>query len=234
MNNLVILVSLSENDKRLLIALLLVLILVFVLIGYIGMLITRIMKWQGKMLDNLVADALYTRVVTTRKHFFKYANKKNWRMFYKQSWVGILIIIVSVLVLVIRNAIVKDFSYNPFNQENGFATVLFLWDFGNQDYYTTIFGIKVLSQWPGLINSPHFVLDAWASYVFVPGVIIGGLWYFWATQCFIARTIRMIRLSRTAFDKNLDNFNQNDAIANRLNNAVNGNPNPNNNNINQQ
>ena len=227
MINLVALITISENDKRLLIALLLVLILVFVLIGYIGMLITRIMKWQGKMLDNLVADVLYTRVVTTRKHFFRYANKKNWRMFYKQSWVGIIILITAAVVLIIRDAIAKDFTYNPFNQNDGFATVLFLWDFANPDYHTTIFGIEVLSQWPPLINSPHFVIEAWASYIFVPGAVIGGLWYLWAVQCLIARTIRMIRLSRTAFDKNLDNFNQNDAIANRLNNAVNtGNPNP--------
>lgn len=228
MINLVNLLTISENDKRLLIALLLVLILVFVLIGYIGMLITRIMKWQGKMLDNLVADALYTRVVTTRKHFLRYANKKNWRMFYKQSWLAILIIITAVVVLIIRDAIAKDFSYNPFNQTDGFATALFLWDFSNPDYYVSVFGIKVLSQWPPLISSPHFVIEAWAGYLFVPGVIIGGLWYLWAVQCFIARTIRMFRLSRTAFDKNLDNFNQNEAIANRLNNAVNGNPNNNN------
>ena len=232
MVNSFLLIALSENDKRLLIALLLVLILVFVLIGYIGMLITRIMKWQGKMLDNLVADVLYTRVVTDRKHFFRYARKKNWRLFFKQSWVAIIILLVSGLVLVIRDAIARDFTYNPFNSENGFGTVLFLWDFSNPDYYTKIFNITVLSSWPGLINTPHLVGEAWASYIFVPGIIIGGLWYFWAVQSLIARTIRMIKLSRSAFDKNLDNFNQNDAIANRLNAAVNPQQPPQNNNPN--
>ena len=233
MIDFVTLISLSENDKRLLIALLLVLILVFVLIGYIGMLITRVMRWQGKMLDNLVADVLYTRVVTTRKHFFAYANKKNWRYFFKQSWIAIVIIAVSFLVLVIRNAIAKDFSYNPFDMEKGFGSLLFLWDFKNPDYYTKIFNITILASWPDLINKPHFVAEAWASYIFVPGIIIGGIWYLWAVQSFIARTLRMIRLSRTAFDKNLDNFNQNDAIANRLNNAANGQVPPSNNGMQQ-
>ena len=64
-----ILVSLSENDKRLIFALLLVFILVFVLIGYIGFLITRVMKWQGKKLDHVVADPVVTRVITDKKHF---------------------------------------------------------------------------------------------------------------------------------------------------------------------
>lgn len=43
-----LLVQFTENDKRLLVAILLVLILIFVLAGYIGMLITRLMKWQEK------------------------------------------------------------------------------------------------------------------------------------------------------------------------------------------
>ena len=74
-----LLVSLSENDKRLIFALLIVFVLVFVLIGYIGFLITRIMKWQGKKIDAVVADAVVSRVITTKKHFKEYARKKNWR-----------------------------------------------------------------------------------------------------------------------------------------------------------
>ena len=72
------LISLSENDKRLIFALFIILILVFVLIGYIGFLITKVMKWQGKKLDSLVADPVVTHVITNKKHFFRYARKKNW------------------------------------------------------------------------------------------------------------------------------------------------------------
>ncbi len=220
------LISLSENDKRLLLALLLVLILVFVLIGYLGMLITRIMKWQGKKLDNAVSDVLRTRVVTEKKHFISYARKKNWRVFFKQAWIPIIIMITSALVLIIRDAIMHDFSYNPINKENGFSSLLFLWDFGNDEYYVRIFGIKVLSTWPGLINSPHFVGEAWAAYIFVIGMLVGGLWFLWALQSLIARTIRMIKLSRSVFDKNLDNFNTNDDLTQRLNNPANPQENP--------
>ena len=121
-----IFVSLSENDKRLILAFLLVLILVFVLIGYIGMLITRIMRWQGKKLDNIVADVLTTRVITTKKKFFPYARKKNWRKFFKESWIPILIIIISALVLVIRDIVERDFSYNPFNSNENNIVSLYI------------------------------------------------------------------------------------------------------------
>ena len=215
-----VLVTLSENDKRLLIALLLVLILVFVLIGYIGMLVTRIMRWQGKKLDNHVADVLMTKVIDNKKKFIPYALKKNFRLFFKQSWIPIVIMLVATGFLLAKDIIDHNFSYNPFNSHDGFSTLLFLWDFGNDEYYTTIFGIKVLSTWPALINEPHLVKEAWVSYIFVPGAFIGGLWYLWAVQSFISRLIRMFKLSRTVFDKNLDNFNINNNVINQANNPT--------------
>lgn len=217
-----IFVQITENDKRLILAFLLVLILLFVLIGYIGMLIVRIMRWQGKKLDNMVADVLTTRVITNKKHFTRYARKKNWRYFFKQSWIPLLILLGSVGTLVVRGIIQHDFwSYNPFNNVDGFSSLLFLWDFGNKDYYTTVFNITLLSSWPAVINSPHFVVDAIPSYIFTIGLTIGGLWYLWTLQTVIARTIRMFQLGRSVFDKNLDKFNTNDAIVNGLNNNVN-------------
>ena len=216
-----ILVALSENDKRLLIALLLVLILFFVLIGYLGMLITKVMKWQGKRLDNEVADVIVTRVITNRKQFLPYARKKNWRIFFKSAVIPILIILTAFIVLLIRDIIEKDFSYNPFNHKDGFGTVLFLWDFSNPDSYTKVFGLTILAEWPPLLNEPHVVAEAWCGYVFVPLIIVGGLWYLWVLQSLISRTIRMYKLARIAFDKHLDTFNQTDALSNAINKANN-------------
>ncbi|MCR5505822.1 MAG: hypothetical protein K6F07_02375 [Bacilli bacterium] len=215
-----LLISLSENDKRLILALLLVLILVFVLIGYLGLLVTKVMKWQGKKLDNAVADVVVTRVVSNKKHFKRYARKKNWRMFYKQSWIPILIIIAAVVFLIIRNATTKDWAYNVMNKDTGFTSLFFLWDFGNDAYYTKVFGIKVLAKWPALINKPHFVAKAWASYIFVPLITIGGLWYLWSLQSLIARTIRMYKLSSSAFDKSLDGFSQTNILNAQVNNSA--------------
>ncbi len=206
-----ILISLSENDKRLIFALLLILILVFVLIGYIGYIITRIMKWQGKKLDHIVADPVLTRVITDKKHFKRYARKKNWRLFFKQSYIAVLILLVGSLVLLFRNIFANDFSYDVFGHKTtGFGTILFVWDFSNCIKFTN--GSMMLN-WPQLINTPHLVAEAWASYIFVICLIIGGTWYLIALQAVISRTIRMYRLSTSAFEKTLEGFNQSQQAA---------------------
>ncbi len=210
-----ILISLTENDKRLIVALLLVIILVFVLIGYIGMIITRVMKWQGKKMDNLVHDVVITKVITDKKHFIRYGRKKNWRTFFKQAWKPIIIMAVGIIVLLIRNMIYRDFSYNVFDyKKTGFNTLLFLWDFSSKDIYADIFGMKVLAKMPPLLNTPHFELEAWTSYIFMPCMIVGGCWYLVALQSLIARTIKLFKLSHSVFDKSLDGYNQNSYINN--------------------
>ena len=207
-----ILVSLSENDKRLIFALLLVFILVFVLIGYIGFLITRVMKWQGKKLDHVVADPVVTRVITDKKHFRRYARKKNWRLFFKQSWIGVVILLVGSLVLLFRDIFTHDWAYNVFEyKQTGFGTILFIWDFSK--CITRPEGMGLVLNWPELINTPHLEAQAWASYIFVSCLIIGGLWYLIALQALIARTIRMYKLCSSAFDKTLEGFNQNQQAA---------------------
>ncbi len=198
---------LSENDKRLIFALLLLIILVFVLIGYIGFIVTRIMKWQGKKMDTLVSDVVVTRTITKKIPFFNYARKKNWRLFFKQSWVAVIILLVGALTLVIRDAVMRDFSYNIFDYNvTGFNTILFLWDFSGV-YQRQ--GASILLNWPVLINEPHVSPEAWTSYVFMSCMIVGGGWYLIAIQSLIARTIRMFQLSTSVFEKSLDGFNQN-------------------------
>ena len=211
------LIALSENDKRLIFAILIVLILVFVLIGYIGFLVTKVMKWQGKKLDTIVADPVVTRVITDKHHFIRYARKKNWRLFFKQSYIAILILLFAAIILIIRDAIYRDFSYNPFNKDNGFGTLLFVWDF------SVCFrreGISLILNWPTLVNTPHFVWEAWGGYLFTIAILIGGIWYIIALQALIARTIRMFQLATSAFEKNLDGFNQNVQYQQQQQNAV--------------
>ena len=210
------LLKLTESDKRLLIAFLLIFILVFVIVGAIGYLIVRVMKWQGKRLDSCVSDVVYSRVITDKKTFSKYAHKKNWIIFYKAARIPVIIMLVSGIILVVRNLINHDFSYDVFNNVNGFSTVLFLWDFSdmfNLDPLTLSFTFNL----PVLTHSPHFEIEAWGSYLFVPGMAVGGLWYLWCVQSLISRTLRIKKLSESIFDKNLDRFNQNEQLMNSLN-----------------
>ena len=210
--NPVVLIQLSENDKRIIIALFLVLILLFVIIGLIGSLIVKTMKWQGKKCDTLVSDVVTNHIIETPRHLRRYARIKNTRYFIKQAWIPIILIIIGVLVLVIRAAVLNDWSYNPFNIDNGFGTLFFVWDFDNPIYYTQIFDIKVLAQWPELIKTPEPIPEAICAYISVPAIIIGGLWYLVVAQAYLARTIRAFKLSKRVFEKSLDDFNQNTPV----------------------
>ena len=89
---------------------------------------------------------------------------------------------------------------------------MFIWDFKDPEAYTTIFGLKVLAKWPPLINRPHFEATALYTYFGIPLIIVGALWYLVIAQAYLARTIRAIKLSKTVFEKNLDNFNQNPPV----------------------
>lgn len=201
-----IFVSLSPTDKRVIFFLLLLIILLLVALAYLGYIIKRIMIHQGKKVDDITHDAVITRVVDNRAHFVKYASKKNWILFFKQSYIPLLIILFGTLVLIIRNAVTQDFSYDVFDyHKTGFSTILFLWDFSNPDNYAKVFFLTLLAKWPDLLNTPHFEAEAWASYIFVPCVFVGGAWYLFSVQKALARTIRIHKLKKTLFAKDLGN-----------------------------
>ena len=227
--DLKVLIKLSDNDKHVLIAFFLAIIILFVLIGIFGSLIIRTMKWQSKKCDALVHDVVVNRIVTTPHQLRVYARKKNRRCFLKQAWIPVILIIVGVLIIVIHNAVVNNWSYNPFNIDDGFGTLLFVWNFGNADSYTKVFGITVLKEWPPLMNNPHFEVKALCSYFAIPLLFIGGIWYVVAAQSYLARTLRAIKLSKSVFSSNLDNYSQNNIPV--MQDPLNPNPNPNPNNI---
>ena len=211
--NLVFLVQLTETDKRIIIALCFVFILVFVIIGLLGSLIIRTMKWQGKKCDTLVSDVVVNKIVKTPKQLMKYARKKNIRYFIKQAWIPFLLILIGTITLIIHNIVNKNWAYNPFNYNDGFATAFFIWDFKDPNIYTEVFGVKVLAKWPEiLLNEPHFEVAAIYSYIAVPLLVIGGIWYLVVAQAYLARTIRSYRLSKQVFEKSLEGFNGNTQV----------------------
>ncbi len=205
------LIQLTENDKRILIAAILIFVLVFVLIGLIGSLIIRIMKHQGKQIDTLCHDVVVTRVITNKKDFKRYARKKNWKTFYKESWIPLIILLVSGLTLLLTMLIKQDFHYNLFDHhKTGITTLFFLWDFS--DCYSKFFGITLLSKWPEkFINRPHFEVEALGSYIFIPTFLTGSIWYLITVQRLISRTLRIGKLSDSVFSKSLENYNQMEA-----------------------
>jgi len=202
-----LLIQFTENDKRLLIAVLLVLILIFVLAGYIGMLITRVMKWQGKKVDDMMHDITITNVVFDKKSFRKVAHKKSWRYFFKKSWIPIIILIVAFAVLFLCQSL-YDFKYDIFDFETtGFNTLFFIWkDTGEKHAFLEFMGMEMTTT-INLVHSPVFKVEAIWSYIFVPIFLTGAIWYLIYVQCLISRAIRIFELSRKVYDKSMDDIN---------------------------
>lgn len=206
MNLYNILISLSENDKRMIFAILIIVILLLVLIGYLGFLLTRLMKWQGKTMDTLIHDPVVTKVIKDKKHLIKFGRKKNWALFYKQAWVPFIIILVGVLVLLIRNSITDDWNYNPFSVENGFGSLFFTWKVSGEMTGTDTTWIRFNKL--VIDNRPHLIASAWAGYIAAPCFLIGGIWYFFVSSALLARTIQLYKRSKEVFEKSLEGFSQ--------------------------
>lgn len=207
MNTLISLVKLTENDKRLLIALFIVFILIFVLIGYLVKLTKRIMKRQGKTVDTFMYDMVRFKIVKTTKHFRKVANKKSIRYFYKKSWVPVLLMFIASLTVFIFCLVKEQKSISfLFSTENGFGSLFYTFDWANMPK-AEFFGMTLPCDWPPVLNTPHFVYNdiyAWISYITVPLFFVGAIWYLVNVQAFIARAYRIIKMSKDVFSKDLD------------------------------
>ena len=198
-----LLIKLTENDKRIIFILLGVFILLLILIGYIGYLVTVIMKWQGKKINNYVTDAVVTGVIQDEDSFRKYAKRKNRLVFYRQARIPALIMAAGIIFYIVASLFVG--FVNPFNHDNGFGTLFFIWDF-RTIITTPDSGAGILLNWPAVVNTPHFVANAWVSYVAVPLVLIGGIWYLITVQGFIARYLQIKKLGQKVFGDRIENF----------------------------
>ena len=214
-NFLTTFIALTDRDKRVILILFLLIIVIIAFIAVMGALITRIMRWQGQRMDELTHDVVIADVVENKKQFLSYARLKNWRLFFLQSWKPLLIMLSVTLILLIRNMVTNDWGYNLLDYKTtGFNTLFFVFDFEDPSIYHNFFGLRVLCDWPKVISAPHFSLEAWASYLFFFGMLIGGIWYIITLQCVIARTIQMYRRSHQMYKKSLDGFNKYDKYKN--------------------
>ena len=206
------LIALTENDKRMIFALLLVVLLALAIIGYLCYLICKLIKWQGKKMDTLIHDVVVTKVIIDKKHLKSYGTKKNWALFFKQSYIPFLIVVFGLLIWIIKCSIDGNFHYNPFSTVDGFGTIFWTWKFSGEYTEGTLIKFAKLV----VDNTPHMVAEAWAGYIAAPCFLVGGVWYLIAVTGVIGRTLKLRSRCHTIFEKNLDGFNQ-DEISNNSN-----------------
>ena len=193
-------IKLSENTKKALIILFLIFIILFVLIGYISMAVQGVMKRQGSKADEMLSNVVKAEYFEKEKPFRKFAWKKNMKVFYLEARIPFLILLASWFAYLLFCLFSGKWGYNALSRTEGFATLLF--EFGEWPK-EKFFGMTLISGWPEVVTKPHFEAIAIFSYIFVPANLVGILWFLYCTQAYIARSIRIRKISRGIYRKKL-------------------------------
>ncbi|MDD3388999.1 MAG: hypothetical protein PHP09_00675 [Bacilli bacterium] len=198
------LVQLTDNDKRLLIAIFLVVILLFLIAGYIFELVKRIVTNQGRKIDAVMANMVNTAVLRSPKEFRREARRKNRMLLFKGYIIPFLLVLVGLIIHLLASTfyghIIDIFDY----ENEGFITILYVWDWPSMPR-SSFFGLSLPSDWPPVINQPHFEASAIVSYFIGPIYLVGLVWLFLSTQAYVARIYRIFQLNRLLFSNDLTN-----------------------------
>ncbi|MBQ0008883.1 MAG: hypothetical protein KBS97_01205 [Firmicutes bacterium] len=194
------LIKLTENDKRLIIALLLVFILLFVIVGYVSLLVKKIMNRQASKADAMLKDVVEAKLFDKEKPFVKFGIRKNIRVFYREARIPFCIIAGGCLFLLLYCLFSGNWKPGVFSSETGFGSL-----FPELKWPTTsFFGMTIVNGWPDIVRHAAFKGAAWYSYIFVPVEAVGIVWFLICTQAYIARSLRIYKIARGIYRKKLD------------------------------
>lgn len=194
------LIKLSENDKRVLIALCLLVLVIIVIVGYLTILVKKIMTNQGKKVDKMMYDIMKAKVITDSKTFSRVAKLKSRRYLVKQSWLPLLIALFFTGVILVYGWATGDYGMHYFVQ--GWYDISFTieWEM------TTVFGFLKLPADFGHIGKLSDFSWNFGKYLAVCSTIIGGvatIIYLLRVQAYIARGFRIRKLKDVYFGKDL-------------------------------
>ena len=207
MDSLLFLAKMSESDKRVLIALFIVILLIIIIFGYIQKLVAYIMYNQGLQIDTMMYDIIRTRVITTKKEFKKEAYRKSYILFIKKSWIPFIILAGFISAIFIYGACIGDPSATYFTK--AMTDISFTLDFHTGPF----FGLTLPVDWPTLDKIPDYSwnLDKYLSILFLVGSIVSGIIYLVDSQALMSRSLRVRKLCRTYFSKDLNKMSNDHA-----------------------
>ena len=193
-------IKLSENTKKALIIFFLIFIILFVLIGYISLAIESAMKKAGSKADEMLANVVKAEIFEKENKFRRFGVKKNARVFYCESRIPFLIILGSGLAYVLYCLFTAKWGYNPFNKVDGFGTLFYEFSEWPKEKF---FGMNLICGWPSVVTKPHFEVSAIFSYILVPVVVVGVVWFLYYVLAYISRSIRIRKIARGIYRKKL-------------------------------
>ena len=202
------LIQLTEKDKRLLIALFIVLILIFVLVAYVGEGIKSLMKNYSKGIDGYMHELCSAKLIDNPKDFRKQVFKREAKtLYYKTRWV-FRVFIVSMIAFIVYTLVAKPGGVDtPFAYVG--ANIKDLWfdiDFPRGEF----FGINNFPvDWPFIAKtpSPKFTIPSIVSYVMLIIWVVTFFGLFTSALRFIARLNRGRKKSVEVFTRSLDDAN---------------------------
>lgn len=201
MNNyLPLLVSLSENEKRIILIIFVIFTFAFLLIG---LLYKGIKAWsdnKGKAVDGYMYDFVKFRIIKTPAEFRKYVFKRETRYLYLNSrWMIRILIISSVLfVIYVENALDSNYQTCLDILRNLFPVL----DWPK----TEIFGMNIVCDWPTVVQKAQaeLSLKGYITYIYALILVYCLFKFLHDILIFVGRISRSNKASNSAFGKNLD------------------------------
>ncbi len=205
----------DSSDKKLLIALLVIFVVVFILLGLIGMAIRKLMEVQGDRIDREMGKAARTGTVHDPASFKALAKKKNHRIYFQESLIPVGLAVLGLLIFVFANTATGRWGDDLIGQ---FSTLFYRFDWSNPDNFHEFFGITLPCRFPPLMDDeygglPHAVADYWLAYTVMPIWIVSGVYYLVVSLGYVSRLLRTNKRASSIYDHHLESFNYFDAFA---------------------
>ena len=219
-NLLPMLIQLSETDKRIFVALCIVLIIAFVLVAYIGKGVASLMRKHAKRIDGYMYDLCRAGLVKTPKDFFMQVLKREIKHLYiKTRWA--FRITLSLTAALIMLAIVLKLSgpdkplFAFYGESLHNLLIILDWPRG------TFFGIEnFIVDWPTVARwpEPKFNIASIVTYLSLIGYAYAIVVFFNNIVGFIGKLLRANEKSKDVFAKDLDEFKVEDESFKSLDN----------------
>ncbi len=204
-----LLVQLTEKDKRIIIALLIVFIIVFVLVAYIGNAIKALMRRYGKGIDGYMHELCTEGLVKKPSEFYAQVYKKETRrLYFSTKWVLRAFIVVFALFMIYAAAFKPSGAGQPlflFARES-LKDLKIVFDTPRGNFFGfTNFPVG----WPRIVEGPKpkWNLGSISTYIMMITTVVSVFGVTNATLKFMARLARARKKGKEVFSKSLDDAN---------------------------
>ena len=212
----VFLASMNEPDRRIWVIVAVIALVLFLLLGLLGMAIRAVMNLQAQKVDTIMSDTVKTHVVDSPKQFKKLAYKKSNRLLYKQSLIPLAISVTALLIWVFSCIAMESWKDNIFAE---FQELFFGYEwnaeaevYAESPLVVKVFGITLLARFPAVNHEPEFILSHLPAYIEVALFYVSWVWYAVVCQAWISRFIMIQHRSRTIYSKSLKDYKNEEDI----------------------